>query len=222
MWRGAVRRMMCVRPSAPQLALMSECATNLQAACSHLTKSGYPVRFGIVIADAGAGRRLAADAGRRWGVKESVRLWRPSPCLLRLLPQLQRVPPPLAPPLPLSAVAPPTGDDGEGEGEGEESGVHGRRGTSRRLALDIGCGSGRDCVWLAQQPGSSGGGGQQQPQPQRGGEREAAEEEREEDEAEAGAAASGGWHCVGLDHLPKMLQRFRLLAECARPQVRWI
>ena len=134
-------------PRGAALALYSATLSTLQAAASHLSKSGYAVQFGLYAPDE-QGAATVESAGLGWSSDScSIRLWTASPCLSSLLPDL-----------PSASAARPS-----------------------PLALDIGCGSGRDCVWLAQH----------------------------------------GWHCIGVDHLDKMLQRYRLLAKHARPRVAW-
>ena len=164
-------------PRGARLALLTDTAASLEACAAHLRKSGYRLTFGISIADAAALAVAAGLALTAAGDRASRRLWQASPCLMATLPLVEaRL---------LAAAAAP-----ESEPEPAAS-------THNFLALDLGCGSGRDCVWLAQRP----------PVPQR--------------PPPSSSSSSHCWSVVGVDHLPKMLQRFELLVQHARPSVTW-
>lgn len=75
-------------PRGAKLVLVSDDMRTLDAACSHLLKSGYQIQFGLHVPD-GTGHSIASAVGIQWGSDiSSVRLWRPSPCLTLLLPLL--------------------------------------------------------------------------------------------------------------------------------------
>ena len=169
-------------PRGAALALLAQHPNTLEAAAAHLTKSGYKIYFCIGMPDApvawdevlaAAGLQLSAP-----GDRSSCRLWQASPCLQAALPFVESR---------LRAAAAASRATLEPEPQ-PGCAPEATQTQPRWVALDLGCGSGRDCVWLAQQ--------QQQQQ-------------------------QNSWSVVGVDHLPKMLQRFELLVTHARPAVAW-
>ena len=151
------------------MALLAAEPAALTAAAAHLTKAGYPLEFCICAPPEAAGVLAEAAEAAGLGLSEagdgrSRRLWRASPCLMAALPLVEAR---------LLAAAPAATSEPEPEPEPEREPEPSRAWT----ALDLGCGSGRDCVWLAQR---------------------------------------SRWRAIGVDHLPKMLQRFELLAAHAR------
>ena len=153
-------------PRGARLAVMAQGRAVLDAAVLRLQRAGYPLLFAIQLpttgADAAAGptppaggvelAAAAAQAGCAWerGAAHltSRQLWSASPLLTEAAPLIEAM---------IRTTQRGGGDAGADFG----------------AALDLGCASGRDCVWLARR----------------------------------------GWRTVGVDYLPKMLERFRALVD---------
>ena len=182
-------------PRGATLALLAQQPKMLQAAATHLVKSGYRLSFCISVPEtpalwagalAAAGLQFSAP-----GDRSSRRLWRASPCLEACLPLVESRLIAAGGCTTKTTVDPRLQPTTEPEPDPEPNRSHVDEGNQvlperrGRVALDLGCGSGRDCVWLAQQ------------------------------------LCEEGWSVLGIDHLPKMLQRYELLATHARPPVTW-
>lgn len=141
-------------PRGATLAVFASGLSELQAATSHLTKSGYPVLWGVAV-----GREFVGNPAKKWevgvagagvtggwGVEVgSRRLWNVSPCLQLVMPVIEELMMQeragLEQTAQLDAGPMVWGRPAENRAATPTHGVG--------VAVDLGCGSGRDCVWLA-------------------------------------------------------------------------